>query len=709
MRHLKQFSVHVSREVKLLAFASLLFFSKVQAQLHSNHLSFPNVAALKQFMAYAPNKAPLISAHRGGPVDGFPENALETFEHTLQDQPIIIETDIALSKDSVLMMMHDDRLNRTSTGTGFIGDFTYEELQGLQLKDNKGNVTPYKIPTLQQVLTWGKGKVIYTLDLKKNVPYSKVIDAIRAAGAESNSIIITYNARQAEEVHQLAPDLMLSVSARSVPDLMRLHDLGIPFENMVAFVGTSAPDSTVYQAFHDRKVRCILGTMGNLDRQAVAQGDSKYQDYILAGADILSTNRVKEAGLAVRANSRQHRSQQKSILVDTTQHINPLTKNSAAAMKRPYVILISADGFRYDYMDKYDAKALKQLSAAGVHAKAMLPAFPTVTFPNHYTLATGLYPSHHGLVNNSVYEPSSKDFYSMGNKAKVAQGKWYGGTPIWVLAEEQQLLSANLFWVGSEAPIKGKQATYWYPFNDRLETTKRIQIVKDWLSLPEERRPHLITFYLSDVDHAGHRYGPDATETKESVLYVADIVKQLTEEVAKTGLPVNFIFVSDHGMTAVNQGLPTPEVIDTAKFIIPASGTMMVLHAKDPADILPTYKKLKATASHYSVYLKKDMPAKYHYSSKDDRFGRIGDILLVPEWPYVFSNRTPGKGYHGFPVEVQDMQAFFAAWGPSFKKGKEIRAFENVDLYPLIATLLGLDITEKIDGNVKAFKGVLVK
>ena len=707
MRSLKLHSADI-KGILLLVLLSAIFLGQVRAQQASNYLSFPSADSLKQFLAYSKDKSPLISAHRGGPVDGFPENAIETFENTVKYQPVIIETDIALSKDSVLVMMHDDQLDRTTTGQGRIADFTYEELSKFKLKDNSGNITPYRIPTLEQVLTWGKGKVIYTLDLKRNVPYRKVIDAVRNAGAESYSVIITYNAQQAEEVYQLAPDLMLSVSARSAADLERLASLGIPYENMVAFVGTSAPDSTVYELFHEKKIRCILGTMGNLDRQAVARGDNMYLAYVTAGADILSTDRAREAGQAIRANNRQG-SNGRIAFTDTLQKVNPVTRNSPEAIKKPYVILISADGFRYDYMDKYGAEELKKLSAAGVQAASMLPSFPTLTFPNHYSIATGLYPSHHGLVGNSFYDNSSNDFYSMGNKEKVAQSRWYGGTPIWILAEEQQTLAANLFWVGSEAPVKNRQATYWYTFNDRLEMDKRIQIVKDWLSLPEERRPHLITFYMSDVDHAGHTFGPDAAETGNSVLLVDDVVKRLSEEVAKTGLPVNFIFVSDHGMTAVDQALPIPSAIDTSRFIIPASGTMMVLHAKDTSDIMPTYKKLKAEANNYEVYLKQDMPAKYHYNDSDDQFDRIGDILLVPEWPYIFSNRKPRGGYHGFPPDVKDMHAFFAAWGPSFKKSIQIPTFENVDVYPLIAKILGLKITEEIDGDLKVLKETLAE
>ncbi|HTE33939.1 MAG TPA: ectonucleotide pyrophosphatase/phosphodiesterase [Chryseolinea sp.] len=394
---------------------------------------------------------------------------------------------------------------------------------------------------------------------------------------------------------------------------------------------------------------------------------------------------------------------------DSLQHIATGRMNSAAQEKKPYVILISADGFRFDYAEKYHAEHLLNFGRQGVRAKSMIPSFPSVTFPNHYTIVTGLYPSHHGLVNNSFYDPASKASYSMGDKEKVRDGKWYGGTPLWVLAEQQQLLSASMFWVGSEAAIKDIRPSYYYDFTEKMEIGTRIQAVKDWLTLPEEKRPHFITFYLSEADHAGHRYGPDAPETAAAVRTVDSIVYQLTEAVRETGLPVNFIFVSDHGMTHVNQEqpLPMPAAIDRKKFIIPSSGTMVVLHAKDKADIQPLYEKLKKEEKHYKVYLKSNVPASLHYSDTDDAMNRIGDILLIPEWPYVFSEKKPGAGFHGFIPSVKDMHASFIAWGPAFKKNYRISSFENVHVFPLITRILGLTYTEKIDGRIEVLEGIL--
>ncbi|RZL99240.1 MAG: alkaline phosphatase family protein, partial [Pedobacter sp.] len=339
---------------------------------------------------------------------------------------------------------------------------------------------------------------------------------------------------------------------------------------------------------------------------------------------------------------------------DTTQHIIAERRNSAEQQTKPYVILISADGFRYDYAKKYQAEHLLALSSAGVQAESMIPSFPSVTFPNHYTIVTGLYPSHHGLVNNSFLDEKRNDKYSMSAKDKVRDGSWYGGTPLWVLAEKQEMIAASMFWVGSEAAIQGVRPTYYYDYTEQIKPGARIQAVKDWLSLPADKRPHLITFYLSEPDHAGHSFGPEAPETAKAVKEVDSIVFELTKAVKSTGLNVNFIFLADHGMTSVDLEHPitTPAAIDPAKFTIASSGTMMDVHAKDKADVQPLYEVLKKNEQDYKVYLKKDMPAKYHYNAEDDRMNHVGDILLIPTWPKVFSNRKPGNGYHGFDPTV---------------------------------------------------------
>lgn len=401
---------------------------------------------------------------------------------------------------------------------------------------------------------------------------------------------------------------------------------------------------------------------------------------------------------------------------DITQKVVANRKNSAEQQKKPYVILISADGFRYDFAKRYNAQNLLRLRSGGVSASSMIPSYPSVTFPNHYAIISGLYPSHSGLVNNTFYDPARNDKYSMGNKAKVTDGTWYGGSPLWVLAEQQKMLSASFYWVASEAEIKGVRPTYYYNYSDQINIHDRIQAVVDWLKLPPAKRPHLITFYFPQVDHAAHLNDPESPEVEKEVLFVDSAVNELQKAVKTTGVKdVNFIFVSDHGMTRVDNQNPIgiPAAIDTAKFVVSGDGILVELYAKDKKYIQETYDALKKEAKDYDVYLKTNVPAHLHYGAKDDWHNRIGDILLIPYAPKVFNlynKKSINPGWHGYdPAVVKDMHASFYAWGPVFKKHQSIPAFENVSVFNLISRILGINHTEKIDGTNQLADKILIK
>jgi predicted AlkP superfamily pyrophosphatase or phosphodiesterase len=398
--------------------------------------------------------------------------------------------------------------------------------------------------------------------------------------------------------------------------------------------------------------------------------------------------------------------------VDITQHVVPGRSNSAEQQKKPYVIMISADGFRYDLADKYQAKHLQQFRSSGVAAKAMIPSYPSLTFPNHYSIITGLYPAHHGLVDNTFYDKKRDEIYRIGNRKAVEDSSWYGGTPLWVLAEKQQMVTASFYWVGSETAIQGVRPTYYYKYNDSIDMDTRIQSVKNWLTLPEEKRPHFITFYVPDVDHEEHMYGPDSKQAEDAVHYVDESIAKMVRMTDSLKLPVNYIFLSDHGMIQVDtlNTLPLPAAIDTNKFKIPDGDVLLHLYAYNANDIQPTYSALKKQSSpDYDVYLAGEIPARWHYGASDDRYNRVGDIILVPKPPKSFNIRhkrtNPGK--HGFDNAIPQMHATFYAWGPAFKQGVQIDAFENVNVYPLVARILGLSVTDKIDGDIKVLGPVL--
>lgn len=403
-----------------------------------------------------------------------------------------------------------------------------------------------------------------------------------------------------------------------------------------------------------------------------------------------------------------------ALAQDTTQQIVQGRKNSAAQENKPYVILISADGFRYDYAEKFKAEHLMAFAEEGVKATSMIPVFPSVTYPNHYALATGLYPAHHGIVQNAFYDRNLKRYYSSSNKVTTKEALWYAGTPLWVLAEQHQMLAANFYWVASDAPIKNTYSTYYFNYNNKITINKRIEAVTNWLKLPVEKRPHLITFYLPQVDDQGHKFGPESPEAGKAVRFIDSTVFELTKAVNTTGLKVNYIFVSDHGMTEpdTQHPLPTPASLDTSKFIISGDRVVVELIAKNPDDIQTTYQALKKEAVDFDVYLRDNMPAHLHSSTSDDHFNRIGDIILLPHWPKIFNlyNKKLDKGQHGYdPAVVKDVHATFIAWGPAFKPHTKITEFPNVDVYPLVTEILGLDITEKIDGSRELAEKVLLK
>ncbi len=402
-----------------------------------------------------------------------------------------------------------------------------------------------------------------------------------------------------------------------------------------------------------------------------------------------------------------------SFAQDTTQQIIAGRKNSATQMKKPYVIMISIDGMRTDFAELHHASFLQKVSKEGVRAKYMIPSFPSLTFPNHYAIATGQYPAHNGLVDNTYFDKATGVQYSMSNVKLVTNPKYYGGTPIWVLAEKQQMISASYFWVGSEAPVEGTHPTYYYNYNEKTNIATRIQAVKDWLSLPEEKRPHLITFYFPEVDHDAHTYGTKDNKVTKAVQFVDSAINAIQENLKDLNLPINYIVVSDHGMTDVDNvnTMGLPKQIDTASFRVPWGDALLHLYAKDSSKINATVEALKKDNS-FNTYTLNETPAYWHYAKKDDRFDRLGDIIITPNLPKVFNlgtrKTTPGK--HGFDNHHPDMRATFIAWGPAFKKGLVIDGFENINVYPLIANILGLQLDEKkIDGSFKVLAPILKK
>ncbi len=385
---------------------------------------------------------------------------------------------------------------------------------------------------------------------------------------------------------------------------------------------------------------------------------------------------------------------------------------------KPTVILISLDGFRADYLEKYSAPTLQALAKEGVRAKWMTPSFPSLTFPNHYAIATGLYPDHNGIVANNMYDREFKVLFTMGKREEVENGRWWLGEPIWVTAEKQGQRAGAFFFPGTEAEIGGKRPSIWKPFDDKFPNFERVDTVLSWLDRPEKERPTIITLYYSDVDHAGHDHSPDSDAVKEAIATVDSCLARLVEGLKKRGIEdrVNLIIVSDHGMAPVDPKnvVALDDYFDASQAEIVAwNGAMVHIFAK-PDKVEAIYASLKQKSPpHVTVYKKEDLPWRFHYGPSH----RIGEIVALAEEGWSMSSRdrirpAPAdgpvkyRGAHGFDNRLESMRAIFIAKGPAFKQGTMVEPFANVDVYNVMARILGLT-PAKNDGNEETVKAVL--
>ncbi|MBS1794038.1 MAG: alkaline phosphatase family protein [Acidobacteria bacterium] len=383
---------------------------------------------------------------------------------------------------------------------------------------------------------------------------------------------------------------------------------------------------------------------------------------------------------------------------------------------KPTVILISLDGFRYDYVDKFDTPAMKALARDGVRAKWMIPSFPTKTFPNHYTIATGLYPAHHGIVENNVYDFGT--VFSMSKREEVQNPRWWLGEPVWVTAEKQGQIAASFFFPGSETPIGGLRPHFWRTYNGRVPPEMRVDKVLGWLDLPADRRPTMITLYFSDTDDAGHEFSPDAEETRYAALNADRYIERLVNGLKARGIDekVNVIIVSDHGMAAVDLR-KTTFLDDYFDFEL----TERMLWTSEIVQIFPKPGKEDEIFSkigkldHATCWKKADIPDRLHY--KDGP--RVAPIVCSSEegWQTTSHKRytdyirdiddlSQPRGAHGYDNRYQSMQATFIAHGPAFKRGYVAEPFENIQVYNIMCRVLGLT-PAKNDGQLDLVRDML--
>ena len=383
--------------------------------------------------------------------------------------------------------------------------------------------------------------------------------------------------------------------------------------------------------------------------------------------------------------------------------------------QKPYVILVSFDGFRYDYASRFNLPNFRQFIDNGASAEGLIPAFPSKTFPNHYSIVTGLYPGHHGLVDNNFYDQKLRQRYAMKERTTVENPDFYGGTPLWQLAQQQGLRSASFFWVGSEAPVQGEYPTYYFPYDESVKNEKRIEQVIAWLTLPEDERPQFISLYFSLVDTEAHKTGTQSGRLERTLHQADSLLSKLMSGLKVLNFPVNVIIVSDHGMLELRQQeqsyITLRDLINVrdSSIIIVNGGTQVHVYHNNPDSL---YRVFKTKEKNYRTYKRDDFPSHWHYNHY-----RTGDILLTANPGYYFqavarnfgSADYPVFGVHGYdPAEVKEMMGIFYAIGPNIKSGTRLPAFENVHVYPLIAKILGLN-PPKTDGDFNVLKPVLKK
>lgn len=376
--------------------------------------------------------------------------------------------------------------------------------------------------------------------------------------------------------------------------------------------------------------------------------------------------------------------------------------------EQPYLIIVSMDGFRWDYTDDVSTPHFDAIEKRGVKAESMQASFPSKTFPNHYSLVTGLVPDHHGIVNNNFYAAEFDETYSLGNRDAVQDGKFYGGEPIWNTAEKQGMKAASYFWVGSEADIQGIRPSYWKTYDHHFDFYQRVDSVMAWLSLEESKRPHMISWYVAEPDGVGHRFGPKSSQADSVVQSLDDLLGYFMKQVAEHPLAdqINVIVTSDHGMGPISE----EKSIQLSQHL--KSEWVDKIHGGNPIYNILAKENCKDSIYHalanvngIHIYRNPDLPSHFNYGTH----GRCLDFTVVADSSYsVFSMepRRYSNGTHGYDIANKDMNAIFYAYGPAFNTNYEQPSFRNVSVYPLMCEILGLNPAPN-DGDLDEVKGML--
>lgn len=383
------------------------------------------------------------------------------------------------------------------------------------------------------------------------------------------------------------------------------------------------------------------------------------------------------------------------------------------AQSTPYVILVSFDAFRWDYVNREITPSLREVMTKGVHALSLRPVFPSKTFPNHYSIITGMYSENHGIIANGFLDTLTNVWYSMSDTVTTRESKWYTGEPFWTAAEKHGIKTASYFWPGSEQTDSLRHPTYFKKYEHNKPYFERVDSVISWLQLPQNVRPHFITIYFHDTDSFGHEFGPDSDELNRSVMRLDSVAQYLLTCLKKINMidSVNVIFTSDHGMTPT----PNDQVINIEKYIenynckIYDNGP--VVRVEPEANEIDTvFQILKRNANNFRVYKKENLPSYYHYSNNT----LISSIILIADLGWSLEDNEGfkrsgylSKGNHGYEKDHTDMHGIFIAQGPAFKEHYKTGTLWNVDIYPLLSKIFGIKQNSLIDGKLERIEFIL--
>jgi predicted AlkP superfamily pyrophosphatase or phosphodiesterase len=387
----------------------------------------------------------------------------------------------------------------------------------------------------------------------------------------------------------------------------------------------------------------------------------------------------------------------------------PPGESIATGGGRPYAIVVSLDAFRHDYLERYHPRSLESLAERGIVARALIPPFPSKTFPSHYTIATGLYPGPHGILSNTFYDPAFDRWFRVKDTTTVRDGRWYGGVPIWVAAEREGVRTSVFFWPGSEGVVHGGRPSAWWSYRASVPDSERVDASIAQLRLPPARRPHLLMLYLTDVDDTTHRYGPETPRTAVAVAALDRAVSRLLDSLKRLPIrdSVNVVVVSDHGMQESPQEkmlalrpILSAASIDTGGVQMGDNGpTMSLWFGGDSTVSRRAVAALNAGLPHARAYARGDTPARWHLANN----ARGGDVIVVAEPGYVVarstSDRVVDRGTHGWDPIDPAMHGIFIAAGPQIAPAGTIAAFENVHVYSFLASLLRLRDAPRGDGD----------